>query len=238
VVLEASFPEQHDPSLQAPKHGSRRFAYLGRRSCQHGSAPSNPLRRAATVYSACTIPNTVALTFVSWHLGSCLGLTNVNFDDQDDGPYLTRKSLPDPHIFVDWPPMVDSTDVVDKLDSAGAKGTFFFSEWCTKWPCGELTWQSSLDGNNCTNLCYPDFLIFSCFHRGCIYNQAAVDRVNYAYSRGHMIGSHTWAHRDLATLTRTESAYSIFLLSPTVFNTIPSCRRDVPFGAWVFENFF
>jgi len=88
------------------------------------------LRRAATVYSSCTVPNTVALTF-------------------DDGPYMYLK------------------DVVDQLDSVGAKGTFFFN------------------GNNWD----------------CIYNSAAMDRVKYAYSHGHLIGSHTWAHKDLTTLT-------------------------------------
>jgi len=88
------------------------------------------LRRAATVYSSCTNPNTVALTF-------------------DDGPYIYLR------------------DVVDQLDRAGAKGTFFFN------------------GNN----------------YACIYAADGIDRVKYAYSHGHMVGSHTWAHRDLSTLT-------------------------------------
>ncbi|KAH8823204.1 carbohydrate esterase family 4 protein [Flagelloscypha sp. PMI_526] len=34
---------------------------------------------------------------------------------------------------------------------------------------------------------------------GCIYNYA--DQLNYAKSKGHQIASHTWAHKDLATLT-------------------------------------
>ncbi|KAG9082897.1 Carbohydrate esterase 4 protein, partial [Ceratobasidium sp. 392] len=36
---------------------------------------------------------------------------------------------------------------------------------------------------------------------GCIYDQANVDRLKYAYSKGHQIASHTWAHKDLATLS-------------------------------------
>ncbi|KAF7374280.1 Carbohydrate esterase family 4 protein [Mycena sanguinolenta] len=35
----------------------------------------------------------------------------------------------------------------------------------------------------------------------CIYNAAEQQRVKYAYNAGHMIGSHTWAHKDLTTLS-------------------------------------
>jgi len=91
---------------------------------------SNLLRRAATVYSSCKTPNTVALTF-------------------DDGPYIYLN------------------DVVNQLDAAGVKGTFFFN------------------GNN----------------YDCIYNSDARARVKYAYDHGHMIGSHTWSHKDLTTLS-------------------------------------
>jgi len=38
----------------------------------------------------------------------------------------------------------------------------------------------------------------------CIYTEESVKRVQYAYSKGHMIGSHTWAHRNLSTLTFDE----------------------------------
>jgi len=65
------------------------------------AAPSTPnkatlARRAATVYTQCTTPNTVALTF-------------------DDGPYIYLN------------------DVVDQLDAAGVKGTFFFNG--NNWDC-------------------------------------------------------------------------------------------------------
>ncbi|KAF8172085.1 carbohydrate esterase family 4 protein [Pholiota molesta] len=86
------------------------------------------LRRAlATVYSKCTVPKTVALTF-------------------DDGPYIYMN------------------DIVNALGAAGAKGTF------------------------------------SLVH-ACIYNDDEVKRVKYAYDRGHQLASHTWAHKDLTTLS-------------------------------------
>ncbi|KAJ3561407.1 hypothetical protein NP233_g10211 [Leucocoprinus birnbaumii] len=36
---------------------------------------------------------------------------------------------------------------------------------------------------------------------GCIYDPDNVKRVNYVLDKGHQVGSHTWAHKDLATLT-------------------------------------
>ncbi|KAG9123482.1 Carbohydrate esterase 4 protein [Ceratobasidium sp. 392] len=87
-------------------------------------------RAAAKVYSKCTKPKTVALTF-------------------DDGPWY--------YIY----------DISKALVAAGAKGTFFFN------------------GNN----------------YGCIYDPDNAKRVKYAYDKGHQIASHTWAHKDLTTLT-------------------------------------
>ncbi|KAF6758198.1 carbohydrate esterase family 4 protein [Ephemerocybe angulata] len=59
------------------------------------------------------------------------------------------------------------TDIVNTLDAAGAKGTFFFN------------------GNNW----------------GCIYDTTLRGKVKYAYDHGHQVASHTWAHKDLTTLT-------------------------------------
>ncbi|KAG8792706.1 Carbohydrate esterase 4 protein [Ceratobasidium sp. 428] len=36
---------------------------------------------------------------------------------------------------------------------------------------------------------------------GCIYDADNIKRVKYAYDKGHQIASHTWAHKDLTTLT-------------------------------------
>ncbi|KDR68549.1 hypothetical protein GALMADRAFT_1035028 [Galerina marginata CBS 339.88] len=35
----------------------------------------------------------------------------------------------------------------------------------------------------------------------CIYDPDSIKRVQYAYSHGHQIGSHTWSHSDLTTLS-------------------------------------
>ncbi|KAF7424024.1 Carbohydrate esterase 4 protein [Pleurotus ostreatus] len=96
-----------------------------------GCVSAAPQKRAlAQVYSKCTVPNTVALTF-------------------DDGPYV-------------W-----LYDISKALIAAGGKGTFFFN------------------GNN----------------YGCIYDDANIKRVKYAYDKGHQVASHTWGHKDLTTLT-------------------------------------
>ncbi|KAG7451447.1 carbohydrate esterase family 4 protein [Guyanagaster necrorhizus] len=39
---------------------------------------------------------------------------------------------------------------------------------------------------------------------GCIYGDAQAQALKNAYSKGHQIASHTWAHKDLATLSRDE----------------------------------
>lgn len=96
-----------------------------------GCVTAAPQKRAlAQVYSKCTVPNTVALTF-------------------DDGPYV-------------W-----LYDISKALIAAGGKGTFFFN------------------GNN----------------YGCIYDDANIKRVKYAYDKGHQVASHTWNHKDLTKLS-------------------------------------
>jgi len=39
---------------------------------------------------------------------------------------------------------------------------------------------------------------------GCIYTAENIKRVKYAYSKGHMVASHTWAHKNLSTLNSDE----------------------------------
>jgi len=40
---------------------------------------------------------------------------------------------------------------------------------------------------------------------GCIYDSDEAARVLYAYQRGHQVGSHTWSHADLTTLSWDQS---------------------------------
>jgi hypothetical protein len=39
------------------------------------------------------------------------------------------------------------------------------------------------------------------FVDGCIYSKENIQRVKFAYGQGHMVASHTWAHKDLTTLS-------------------------------------
>ncbi|KAF5318124.1 hypothetical protein D9619_012198 [Psilocybe cf. subviscida] len=64
-------------------------------------------------------------------------------------------------------PWIYMNDIVNTLDAAGAKATFFFN------------------GKNW----------------GCIYDTDRAKGVKYAYDHGHQVASHTWAHKNLATLT-------------------------------------
>ena len=59
------------------------------------------------------------------------------------------------------------------------------------------------NGNNCTFLPVPllHHTIAHLYVDHCIYAEESVARVKFAYSLGHQIGSHTWAHKNLSTLT-------------------------------------
>ncbi|TFK33661.1 carbohydrate esterase family 4 protein [Crucibulum laeve] len=72
-----------------------------------------------------------------------------------------------PHVYL--------RDIVNILDSNGAKGTFFFN------------------GEN----------------YGCIYSPTNADDIKYTYDHGHQVASHTWAHKDLTTLTKEQIDYEM-----------------------------
>lgn len=44
----------------------------------------------------------------------------------------------------------------------------------------------------------------------CIYDADEQKRVKYAYDHGHQVASHTWAHKDLTTLTWDQSKLSYY----------------------------
>jgi peptidoglycan/xylan/chitin deacetylase (PgdA/CDA1 family) len=80
-----------------------------------------------------------------------------------------------------------SQNVTATLVANGAKGTFFFN------------------GNNCGFSPWPNRSLLISAHPGdCIYAPANVKAIKQAYSQGHQIASHTWAHKNLSTLTFDE----------------------------------
>jgi len=69
---------------------------------------------------------------------------------------------------------------------------------------------------------------------GCIYSAENVKRVKYAYQKGHQIASHTWAHKDLATLDRTAMNREFWLLELALRRIIgvkPAFMRP-PYGSY------
>ncbi|KAG2018363.1 chitin deacetylase [Coprinopsis cinerea AmutBmut pab1-1] len=117
----------------------------------------------ATVFSKCTVPNRVALTF-------------------DDGPYWYTQQI------------------ADMLNNAGAKGTFF------------------VNGQNWA----------------CIYDTELSRQLKYAYDQGHQIGSHTWAHQNLATLNWDQIHHQMWLVEQAVMRitgAYPAFMRP-PYGSY------
>ncbi|KDQ17144.1 carbohydrate esterase family 4 protein [Botryobasidium botryosum FD-172 SS1] len=100
----------------------------------------------------------------------------------DDGPYTWHQKI------------------VDMLEEAGGKGTFF------------------VNGNN-----YE-----------CIYDEDSVTRLQYSYGKGHQIGSHTWRHADLSTLSGDELDTE-FTLTDTalgkILGVVPTFMRP-PYGSY------
>ncbi|KAJ7596380.1 carbohydrate esterase family 4 protein [Mycena floridula] len=70
------------------------------------------------------------------------------------------------------------------------------------------------------------------FFNDCIYSDAAVAHVKYAYSHGHQIGSHTWAHKDLTTLSRDQihdEMWRVELALKRIIGVVPAFMRP-PYG--------
>jgi peptidoglycan/xylan/chitin deacetylase (PgdA/CDA1 family) len=100
----------------------------------------------------------------------------------DDGPYIYE------------------TSIVNTLNKAGIKGTFF------------------LNGGNWA----------------CIYDAANVKSIQAAYAAGHEIGSHTWHHWNLSTLTWDnihDEMYRTELALQRIIGVQPALMRP-PYGAY------
>ncbi|PBK82558.1 glycoside hydrolase/deacetylase, partial [Armillaria gallica] len=72
------------------------------------------------------------------------------------------------------------------------------------------------------------------FINGCIYGDTEIAALQNAYSKGHQIGSHTWAHKDLATLT-TNEVESEFTLTDMALEKIPGIKvafMRPPYGSY------
>ncbi|KAJ7732679.1 hypothetical protein B0H16DRAFT_174414 [Mycena metata] len=68
----------------------------------------------------------------------------------------------------------------------------------------------------------------------CIYNADRISDVKYAYAAGHMIGSHTWSHADLTTLSTAQIQDGMFRMEEAfsrILGIKPAFMRP-PFGSY------
>ncbi|KAG6901653.1 hypothetical protein C0995_009544 [Termitomyces sp. Mi166 len=66
----------------------------------------------------------------------------------------------------------------------------------------------------------------------CIYNADEIKRVRYAFDKGHQVASHTWAHKDLTTLTWDEihdEMWKVELALSRIVGVVPAFMRP-PYG--------
>ncbi|SJL17519.1 uncharacterized protein ARMOST_21071 [Armillaria ostoyae] len=118
-------------------------------------------------------------------------------------------------------PYIYSQNIVDMLDAKGVKGTFFVSTY-------HIDFAFELAGSNPNSNCSDGN------NYGCIYGDTERAALQNAYSKGHQIASHTWAHKDLATLT-TDQVESEFTLTDTALEKILGVRvafMRPPYGSY------
>jgi len=68
----------------------------------------------------------------------------------------------------------------------------------------------------------------------CIYSADSMKRVKYAYSHGHQIGSHTWSHPHLTTLTWDQihdEMWKVELALTRIIGVVPAFMRP-PYGEY------
>ena len=70
----------------------------------------------------------------------------------------------------------------------------------------------------------------------CIYTSDSVNRLKYAYERGHQLASHTWAHKDLTTLSLDQSKELEFRLLEWVLDILTNFRYPVNNEMWGVER--
>jgi len=69
---------------------------------------------------------------------------------------------------------------------------------------------------------------------GCIYTEDNVKRVKYVVDNGHQVGSHTWAHKDLTTLTWDQIHDEMWRVEQALMKIVgkyPAFTRP-PFGSY------
>ncbi|CAE6435325.1 unnamed protein product [Rhizoctonia solani] len=68
----------------------------------------------------------------------------------------------------------------------------------------------------------------------CIYSKDNVDRIKYLHDKGHHIGSHTWGHKNLTTLSWDEVHHEMWLVEEAmqrIIGVTPAFMRP-PFGSY------
>ncbi|TFK18983.1 glycoside hydrolase/deacetylase [Coprinopsis marcescibilis] len=64
---------------------------------------------------------------------------------------------------------------------------------------------------------------------GCIYSNEGANRVKHVFESGHQVASHTWAHRDLTTLSRNDTFGNILEAIQRITGALPAFMRP-PYG--------
>ncbi|KAH0584793.1 hypothetical protein H2248_008073 [Termitomyces sp. 'cryptogamus'] len=152
----------------------------------------------------------IMLAKVSVFATVCLALSAAATPYKRQAPLaqvITRCTVPNTAALTfDDGPWVYLYDISKALVAANATGTFFFN------------------GDNSSRC--------NAFEDECIYNADEIKRVRYAFDKGHQVASHTWAHKDLTTLTWDQihdEMWRVELALSRIIGVVPAFMRP-PYG--------
>ncbi|KAK9760679.1 hypothetical protein K7432_015050 [Basidiobolus ranarum] len=147
--------------------------------------------------------------FCGYTSGHCSAGCQKDFgicDDKIEAEVITRCTAPGTFaVTYDDGPSVLTSGLLDYLDEVNVKATFF------------------INGNNRKNGDTGNPMLT-------IYELA--DVVKRAYTSGHQICSHTWAHTDIITVSEQEVVYEMTRLNyafSKILGKVPTCMRP-PYG--------
>ena len=173
------------------------------------AAPALEERQSlANVITSCTVPNTVAITFVGTLLLLVItGALTKCWLRMTVPTIICQPTILSIHGTMNWH-LTSRDDLNSILLANNAVATFFFSTfslltklsyWCRNLIRRQQLWvfkQSFTSGS----LKYSDL-------GRCIYSPDSINRVKFIYGQGHMVASHTWSHKDLTQLTWDQRKY-------------------------------
>ncbi|CAE6448183.1 unnamed protein product [Rhizoctonia solani] len=185
-------------------------------------------RQLAQLVTKCTVPNTVALTFalafpldgskvprqLAQLVTKCTVPNTVALTFDDVRYWLNKVSS---HAYINYDRAHTCICMISRKRLSRLEGKHMYDiSKAIIAAGGKATFF--VNGNN----------------YGCIYDAANVKRIKYLHEKGHQLASHTWGHKDLATLTWDQVHDEMWRVEEAlqrIIGVTPAFMRP-PFGSY------